>query len=99
MTFSGSQKPTPPTVFNLLALDSVHCEEETGDNAVISRLSYKFVKKKMKVVYFATQKCAHFKKFGTMFIFYLFNIFGHTYIFIKCIDILKFNISIKSYEE
>ena len=28
--FSGTQKPTPPTVFNLQASDGVHCEEETG---------------------------------------------------------------------
>ena len=30
MTFPVTQKPTPPTVFNLQASDWVHCEEETG---------------------------------------------------------------------
>ena len=30
VTFSGTQKPIPPTVFNLQASDWVHCEEETG---------------------------------------------------------------------
>ena len=29
VTFSGTQKPSPPTVFNLQASDWVHCEEET----------------------------------------------------------------------
>ena len=30
MTFPVTQKPTPPTVFNLQASNWVHCEEETG---------------------------------------------------------------------
>ena len=30
VTFLVTQKPTPPTVFNLKASDWVHCEEETG---------------------------------------------------------------------
>ena len=30
VTFPVTSKPPPPTVFNLLALDWVHCEEETG---------------------------------------------------------------------
>ena len=30
ITFFSTQKPTPPTVFNLQASDWVHCEEETG---------------------------------------------------------------------
>ena len=56
MTFSGTQKPTPPTVFNLQALDSVHCEEETGAHAGISQHIYKFdffFLLIFKVIYFA----------------------------------------------
>ena len=45
MTFSGTQKPTPPTVFNLQASDWVHCEEETGVHAGISLHTYKLVNK------------------------------------------------------
>ena len=30
--FSGTQKPTPPTFFNLQASDWVHCEEKTGEH-------------------------------------------------------------------
>ena len=37
--FSGTQNVSPPTVFNLQAQasDWVHCEEETGVHAGISR--------------------------------------------------------------
>ena len=48
VTFSGTQKPTPPTVFNLQALDWVHCEEETGAYYQLSRFTYKLVKKNHK---------------------------------------------------
>ena len=41
--FSGTQKRTPRTVFNLQALNWVHCEEETGAQAGISRHTYKLV--------------------------------------------------------
>ena len=30
--FSGTQKPTPPPVFNLQAPDLVHCKEKTGEH-------------------------------------------------------------------
>ena len=43
MTFSGTQKPTPPTVLNLQASDWVLCEEETGAYYQLSRFTYKFV--------------------------------------------------------
>ena len=44
VTFSGTQKPTPPTVFNLQASDWVHCEEETGAHTGESLWqNYKFV--------------------------------------------------------
>ena len=41
--FSGTQKSTPPTVFNLQTSDGVHCEEETGAYYLLSRLTNKFV--------------------------------------------------------
>ena len=47
--FSGTQKPTPHTVFNQQASDWVHCEEETGTYYQLSRLTYKLVKKKKKI--------------------------------------------------
>ena len=43
MTFRVTQKPTRPTVFNLQASDSVHCEEETGAYYQLSRFTYKLV--------------------------------------------------------
>ena len=52
VTFSGTQKPTPPTVFNLQALDWVHCEEETGVYCQLSRVTYKLVKKNYKFLMF-----------------------------------------------
>ena len=45
--FSSTQKPTPPTVFNLQASDWVHYEEETGAYYQLSRFTYKLVKKKV----------------------------------------------------
>ena len=46
--FPVTSKPTPPTVFNLQALNWVHCEEETGAYYKLSENTYKFVKKKYK---------------------------------------------------
>ena len=43
MTFPVTSKPTPPTVFNLQALDWIHCEEETGAHTGISRLTSEWV--------------------------------------------------------
>ena len=37
------QKPTPPTVFNLQALDWDYCEEETSAYYQLSRITSKFV--------------------------------------------------------
>ena len=45
VTFSGTQKPKAPTVFNLQASDWVHCEEETGAYYQLARYTYKLVKK------------------------------------------------------
>ena len=42
VTFSGTQKPPPPTVFNRQASDWVHCEEERGAHAGISRHTNNF---------------------------------------------------------
>ena len=43
--FPVTSKPTPPTVFNLQALDWVHCKEETGAYYQLSWNTYKSVKK------------------------------------------------------
>ena len=53
--FSGTQKPTPPTVFNLQASDWVHREEETGVYYQLSWFTYKLAIFVLifKVVYFA----------------------------------------------
>ena len=45
VTFSGTQKPTTPTDFNLQALDWVHCEEELGAYYQLSRLTYIYIYK------------------------------------------------------
>ena len=58
MTFSGTQKPTPLTVFNIQASDWVHCKEETGVYYQLSWHTYKLLKKKIKVAYFAKKKFA-----------------------------------------
>ena len=58
VTFPVTSNPTPSTVFNLQASDWVHCEEETGAYAQLSRNTYKLVfKKKIKVVYFTKKLC------------------------------------------
>ena len=43
VTFSGTQKPTPPTVYNLQASDSVDYEEETGAYYQLSQFTNKLV--------------------------------------------------------
>ena len=58
VTFSGTQKPTPPTVFNIQASDWIHCEEETGAYYQLSQLTYKLTF--FKVAYFA-QKIGAFQ--------------------------------------
>ena len=40
---SGTQKPSPPTVFNLQASDWVHCDEETGAFPHQVRFLYKLL--------------------------------------------------------
>ena len=55
VTFLVTSKPTPPTVFNLQALDCFHYKEETRAYAQISRHTYKLFLKSLqifKVVYF-----------------------------------------------
>ena len=57
---SGTQKPTPPTVFNLQASDWVNCEEETDAFYQLSRFTYKLYflfLRIFKVVYFAQKIC------------------------------------------
>ena len=61
VTFPITQKPTPPRVFNLQALDWVHCEEETGAYFQLSQLTYKFIifkKKKIKLLILREKKYA-----------------------------------------
>ena len=73
MTFSGTQKPTPPAVFNLLASDWVHCEEETGTHMEKSRLTstlFHFFLHIFKVVYFAPKNTRNSKN-SIKFIIYL----------------------------
>ena len=65
--FRVTQKPTPPTVFNLQASDWVHCEEETGAYYQLSRFTYKLLKKNLKVVYFV-EKTTQFSKKSLKFI-------------------------------
>ena len=43
VTFSGTQKCSQPTVFNLQSLDWLRCEEETGAHYSISRRTSKLV--------------------------------------------------------
>ena len=50
VSFYGTQKPTPPPVFNTQASDWVHCEEETGAYYQLSRITSKFVKKKKNLL-------------------------------------------------
>ena len=61
---------TPLTVFNLQALDLVHCEEETGAYTQLSRNNYKFVSfflQIFKVVYLA-KKNTCISKYSLKFI-------------------------------
>ena len=71
--FSVTSKPTPPTVFNLQALDWVHCAEETGVYYKLSQNTYKLVIFCLEIfnVYFA-KKYAHFKKFHNIYYYYFF---------------------------
>ena len=100
----GTQKPTPPTVFNLQASDWVHCEEERSVYYQMSRITSKFVfffSKLLKLL-FLPQKNTRISKNSIKFIINFFfqkEIIGHMYIFTTCIDNFKFTISLKSYEE
>ena len=62
--FSGSQNPTPPTVFNnLQASEWVYCEDETGEytNYLGILINVYFFLQIFKVVYF-TRKKSSFQK-------------------------------------
>ena len=99
VTFSGIQNPLQPTVFNLQALDWVHCEEETGAHYQLSRHTYKFAfffLQISKVSFFAAKKYADFKKFSKIYSFFCHKkTIGHTYICTKCNDNFKVTISLK----
>ena len=85
MTFSGTQKPTPPTVFNLQASDWVHCEEETGAYYQLSRFTYKLVSFNFfifEVAYFATKKHVNFKKINNIYCFFFSKRDNWTYLYI-----------------
>ena len=102
MTFSGTQKPTPPTVSNLQASDWVHCEEETGAYHQLSRLTYKLVSFLiifLKLLMLPPKKDTNFKKFPKIYYSFKKKIIEHTHICTKCNDNFKFIISLKSYEE
>ena len=81
MTFPVTQKPTPPTVFNVQASGWVHCEEETGAYYRLSWFTYKLIIIffNFKVVNFA-EKISHFSRNSLKFIiqFFLKEIIGHT---------------------
>ena len=78
MTFLVTQKPTPPTVHNLQALDWVHCEEETGAYYQLSWFIYKLIiaflfkfKEKNSVNF--TEKNTLFKKFPKIYYSFFFK--------------------------
>ena len=103
VTFSVTLKLTPPTVFNLQALDWVNCEEETGAYYHLSRFSYLYIfnlkKTKLKLLIFR-KKYTLFKKIAKILLFIKKKkIFGHTCLCTKCNDNFKFTIFLKSYEE
>ena len=60
--FPNTQKPTPPTVFNLQASDWVHCEDGIGAHYQLSRFTYTLVKKKVEFLVFILQKKRTFQK-------------------------------------
>ena len=71
--FSGTQKPTPPTVFNLEASDWVRCEEEAGSYYKLSWFTYKLIKKnQIFKVYLAPPKICVFQKISLKFIIHFF---------------------------
>ena len=66
VTFSGTLKPTPPTVFYLQASDWVHSEEKIGAYNQLSLNNYKLVKTNLqifKVVNFAKKPRVFQKNF------------------------------------
>ena len=68
-------KSSQPTVFNLQALDWIHCEQETGAYYQLYRHTYKLAKfflQISKVSYFAPKKYADFKKFLKVYYSYFF---------------------------
>ena len=66
--FSGTQKPTPPTVFNLQVSDWVHCEEETGAYYQLSRNTIKLIKKIQILKFILSPKLLISKKFAKFII-------------------------------
>ena len=95
MTFSGTQKPIPPTVFNLQASDWVYCDEETGTHMGKSCLTLNwslFLKQIFKVVYLAKKNPQISKNSTKIYYSFFFQkpIIGNTYIFTKFIDNFKF---------
>ena len=87
------------TVFNLQALDWVHCEEETGAHTGISRLPSKLVSFFFILKLFILPKNKRISKNYVKFIIIFFFKNRYSSIFTKSIDNFKFSISLKSYEE
>ena len=70
VTFSRTKKIIEPTVFNLQALDWLHCEEEACAHLSMSQFSSKLVSffiLILKVAYFGTKKYVFFKKFPKIY--------------------------------
>ena len=90
VTFSGTQKPTPPIVFNLQASDwvhfkekQVHIQESLWQNYKSYFLFYKFLK-----LFILPEKNTRISKNSIKFIiiFFFKMTVLYKYIFIKCID-------------
>ena len=82
MTFSGTQRTTPPTVFNQQASDWVHCEEETGAYYQLSRFTYRLLKKLTVLkLFILPKKISAFQKITYIFFFFQKEIIGHMYVY------------------
>ena len=98
VTFSGTQKPSPPqfptykyrTGF-IVKRKQVRIKTYLG---LPINWCFFFI---LNVAYFAPPKYANLKKIYKIYYYFFFQkeIIGNTYIFIKCINNLKFTISLK----
>ena len=100
VTFPVTLKPTPPTVFNLQALDWVHCEEEMHAYFQISQhTNKKFFYFIWRFFYFA-KKNANLKKIDKIYYpFFFTKRYSGIHIYLLNALTSNFSISLKSYEE